>query len=104
MRTPRSVSEGGENRVSAERNSVLHSWCIQAQWDAPTVIGGAGARLHLEDGRSILDMSSRAECVMLNKGPRIVTTVKFLADILGRMEEHHDKRMALLRRLSVSQF
>ena len=25
------------------------------------------------------------------------------ADILGRMEEHHEKRMALLRRLSVSQ-
>jgi taurine--2-oxoglutarate transaminase len=62
MRTTRAVSEGGGNRVSAERNSVLHSWCIQAQWDAPTVIGGAGARLHLEDGRSILDMSSLAEC------------------------------------------
>jgi pyruvate kinase len=48
-------------------------------------------------------MSSRAECVMLNKGPRIVDTVEFLADILDRMEEHHDKRMNLLRRLSVSQ-
>jgi hypothetical protein len=29
--------------------------------------------------------------------------VEFLVDILNRMEEHHDKRMALLRRLSVSE-
>jgi pyruvate kinase len=41
---------------------------------------------------------------MLNKGPRVVDTVAFLADILERMAEHHDKRMALLRRLSVSEF
>jgi pyruvate kinase len=47
-------------------------------------------------------MSSRAECVMLNMGPKVVSTVKFLADVLERMEEHHDKRMQLLRRLSVS--
>jgi len=40
---------------------------------------------------------------MLNKGPRVVSTVEFLVDILSRMEEHHDKRMALLRRLSVSE-
>ena len=32
-----------------------------------------------------------------------VETVEFLADVLGRMSEHHDKRKALLRRLSVSE-
>jgi len=41
--------------------------------------------------------------VMLNKGPRIVETVSFLANVLERMAEHQDKRMALLRRLSVSE-
>jgi len=69
--------------VSAERNSVLHSWCIQAQWDAPTVIGGAGARLHLEDGRSILDMSSLAECSNLgHQHPRLVAAIREQAERL----------------------
>lgn len=61
--------------------------------------GGAPTRAEVSDAV----MSSRAECVMLNKGPRVVDTVAFLSDILERMAEHHDKRMALLRRLSVSE-
>jgi pyruvate kinase len=61
--------------------------------------GGAPTRAEVSDAV----MSSRAECVMLNKGPRVVETVAFLADVLERMAEHHDKRMALLRRLSVSE-
>ena len=61
--------------------------------------GGAPSRAEVSDAV----MSSRAECVMLNKGPRVVSTVAFLSDVLERMEEHHDKRMALLRRLSVSE-
>jgi len=60
--------------------------------------GGAPTRAEVSDAV----MSSRAECVMLNKGPKVVSTVRFLADVLERMEEHHDKRMQLLRRLSVS--
>ena len=60
---------------------------------------GAPSRAEVSDAV----MSSRAECVMLNKGPNVVSTVEFLADVLERMEEHHDKRMALLRRLSVSE-
>jgi taurine--2-oxoglutarate transaminase len=63
--------------MSTERSSVLHSWCTQSQWDAPTVVGGAGARLHLEDGRSILDMSSLAECSNLgHQHPRIVAAIR----------------------------
>jgi pyruvate kinase len=61
--------------------------------------GGAPTRAEVSDAV----MSSRAECVMLNKGPKVVSTVKFLSDVLERMEEHHDKRMQLLRRLSVSE-
>jgi len=69
--------------VSTERTSVLHSWCVQAQWDAPTVVGGAGARLHLEDGRSILDLSSLAECSNLgHQHPRVVAAVRAQAERL----------------------
>jgi len=46
----------------SERDVVLHSWCVQAEWNAPTVVGGQGATLWLEDGSRILDMSSLAEC------------------------------------------
>ena len=60
-----------------ERETVLHSWCIQAQWSGPTVIGGAGARLQLADGRSILDMSSLSECSNLgHQHPRIVAAIR----------------------------
>jgi 4-aminobutyrate aminotransferase-like enzyme len=60
-----------------ERQTVLHSWCVQTQWDAPTIIGGAGARLFSLDGRSILDMSSLAECS--NLGHQVQRGVSFAA-------------------------
>ena len=44
----------------------------------------------------------RAECVMLNKGPYIVETTRFLGGILERMSGHHAKRRPMLRRLAVS--
>jgi len=59
-----------------ETQTVLHSWCRQTEWNAPTIIGGAGARLHTADGRSILDMSSLAECSNLgHQHPGIVAAV-----------------------------
>jgi pyruvate kinase len=48
-------------------------------------------------------MGARAECVMLNKGPHIVETVRFLAGIHERMRFHHEKKMAMLRKLSISE-
>jgi taurine--2-oxoglutarate transaminase len=69
--------------VSAERRSVLHSWCRQSQWDAPTVVGGEGARLFLEDGRVILDMSSLAECSNLgHQHPSVVAAIRSQAEKL----------------------
>jgi pyruvate kinase len=47
-------------------------------------------------------MSVRAECVMLNKGPRIVEAVATLVDILRRMECHQYKKRTLFRRLEVA--
>jgi len=48
-----------------ERRSVLHSWCVQADWDAPAIVGGAGARFWDERGHRYLDMSSLSECCNL---------------------------------------
>ncbi len=60
-----------------ERDSVLHSWCVQSDWDAPTIVGGAGARLFTADGRSILDMSSLAECSNLgHQHPALVAAIR----------------------------
>jgi pyruvate kinase len=47
-------------------------------------------------------MAARAECVMLNKGPFISEAVKILADILGRMSFHIDKKHGSFRALSVA--
>lgn len=56
---------------------MLHSWCVQTQWDAPTVVGGQGAWLQLEDGRRVLDMSSLAECSNLgHQHPRVVDAIR----------------------------
>ncbi|NJD33056.1 MAG: pyruvate kinase [Gammaproteobacteria bacterium] len=98
--------EVGFERLSEVQEEIL--WLCEAAhvpvvWATQVLEGlakgGAPTRAEVSDAV----MSSRAECVMLNKGPKVVSTVEFLADILERMEEHHDKRMALLRRLSVSE-
>jgi len=47
-------------------------------------------------------MSGRAECVMLNKGPHSVEAVRFLCDVLRRMQGHLDKKSPVLRPLGVS--
>jgi len=62
---------------TSERQNVLHSWCVQADWDAPTIVGGAGARLFTADGRTILDMSSLAECSNLgHQHPALVRAIQ----------------------------
>jgi pyruvate kinase len=47
-------------------------------------------------------MAVRAECVMLNKGPYIVETARFLGGVLERMQEHHVKKRSMLRALRVA--
>ncbi len=60
--------------------------------------GGMPSRAEVTDAA----MGSRAECVMLNKGPYILETLRFLCDVLNRMEAHHKKKTAMLRKLSIS--
>ncbi len=47
-------------------------------------------------------MAGRAECVMLNRGKHVDESVRFLSNILERMEAHQAKKLALLRRLGIS--
>jgi pyruvate kinase len=42
-------------------------------------------------------MASRAECVMLNKGPHIVAAIRLLDRVLTRMEGHQHKKTPMLR-------
>lgn len=44
-------------------------------------------------------MAQRADCVMLNKGPFLAQGVRFLRDVLDRMDRHHSKKFARLTRL-----
>jgi taurine--2-oxoglutarate transaminase len=66
-----------------ENSSVLHSWCVQADWNAPTVVGGEGARFWDESGRTYLDMSSLAECMNLgHQHPRLIRAIQEQAKTL----------------------
>lgn len=56
---------------------------------------GTASRAEITDAAS----GAAAECVMLNKGPRIVDAITTLDDILGRMASHRHKKTSLLRRL-----
>jgi taurine--2-oxoglutarate transaminase len=66
-----------------ERRDVLHSWCVQADWNAPTIVGGRGAHFVDADGRDYLDMSSLAECSNLgHQHPRVVRAIREQAERL----------------------
>lgn len=66
-----------------ERLSVMHSWCVQADWDAPTIVGGKGAWFWDSDGRRYLDMSSLAECMTLgHQHPALVRAIRDQAEKL----------------------
>jgi taurine--2-oxoglutarate transaminase len=69
--------------MSAERKSVLHSWCVQADWDAPTIVGGQGARFWDDKGRTYVDMSSLAECMNLgHQHPGLIKAIQAQAAAL----------------------
>jgi pyruvate kinase len=59
---------------------------------------GAPTRAEISDAA----MAHRSECVMLNKGPHIVETVRTLDDILTRMGGHQFKKQSMLRKLQLA--
>jgi pyruvate kinase len=60
---------------------------------------GLASRAEITDAA----MAVRAECVMLNKGPYILNTIRALDDILRRMQEHQSKKKTLLRKLKLAE-
>ena len=69
--------------MASERDSVMHSWCVQAEWQAPTIVGGRGAHLWDAAGRDWLDMSSLAECSNLgHQHPAVVEAIRRQAEQL----------------------
>jgi pyruvate kinase len=47
-------------------------------------------------------MGSRAEGIMLNKGPNIAATIRTLHDIVQRMQQHQHKNRSTFRRLELA--
>ena len=45
-------------------------------------------------------MASRAECVMLNKGPHLASAIQVLDDLFQTMGAHRHKKSARLRALT----
>jgi pyruvate kinase len=98
--------EVGFERLSEVQQEIL--WLCEAAhvpviWATQILEGmakkGSPSRAEVSDAA----MSILAECAMLNKGPNIVETVRFLNGIIGRMDEHFAKQQPTLRRLSVAQ-
>jgi taurine--2-oxoglutarate transaminase len=70
-------------RETSERETVLHSWTVQSQWDAPTIVAAHGAHFVTGDGREILDFASQSECSNLgHQHPKVVAAIKAQADKL----------------------
>ena len=97
--------EVGFERLSEVQEEIL--WVCEAAhvpliWATQVLEGlakrGAPSRAEVTDAAA----SHRAECVMLNKGPHVVATTRFLSDVLSRMESHNRKRRSTLRRLSIA--
>ena len=76
-----------------EAASIPAIWATQVL--EGLVSGGIPSRAEMTDAA----MSVRAECVMLNKGPKLVEAIEVLDRLLARMDDHMTKKTSLLRAL-----
>jgi pyruvate kinase len=97
--------ELGFERLAEVQEEIL--WICEAAhipviWATQVLEGvakqGMASRAEITDAA----MGTRAECVMLNKGPHIVAAVRTLDDILKRMQAHHAKKRSMLRELRLA--
>lgn len=95
--------EVGTERLSEAQEEILwlceaaHIPVVWATQVLETLLKtGAPSRAEVTDAA----MGQRAECVMLNKGPYITETIRFLAGILRRMDRHQFKKTARLSALT----
>lgn len=97
--------ESGYSRLGELQQEIL--WVCEAS-DTPVIWAtevlanqikrGIPTRAEISDAAE----SSRAECVMLNKGPHMLEGLELLTDILGKMKEHHFKKTPMLRPLNIA--
>lgn len=97
--------ECGWERLAEVQEEIL--WMAEAAhmpvvWATQVLEGLAKSGLPSRAEISDAAMGARAECVMLNKGPNIVETVRILHGILRRMQEHQVKKRATFRRLQMA--
>lgn len=94
--------ELGFGRIGEVQEQIL--WLCEAAhvpvvWATQVLAGlvaeGAPSRAEATDAA----MAQRAECVMLNKGPYLVEAVRFLDDLLRRMDRHQHKKTPQLAAL-----
>jgi pyruvate kinase len=97
--------ECGYERLAEVQEEIL--WMCEAA-HVPVIWATQVLETMTQDGQpsraEITDaaMGVRAECVMLNKGPEMVATVRALDDILTRMQGHQNKKQSMLRSLNVA--
>ena len=96
--------ESGFENIGEVQEHIL--WLCEAAhvpviWATQVLAGmveqGAPSRAEVTDAA----MAQRAECVMLNKGPFIVEAVRFLDNVLRRMDRHQSKKSARLMPLEL---
>jgi pyruvate kinase len=92
--------ELGFDRIAEMQEEIL--WLCEAAhvpviWATQVLEGLAKDGLPTRAEVTDAAMAARAECVMLNKGPRIIDAVKMLATLLGRMHGHQYKKTPQLR-------
>lgn len=98
--------ECGWERLAEIQEEIL--WlCEAAQvpviWATQVLEGEAKKGLPTRAEITDAAMSQRADCVMLNKGPYILSAISMLDDILRRMQGHQHKKSARLRKLSIAE-
>jgi len=95
--------EIGLDRLSEIQEEIL--WLCEAArvpvvWATQVLEGllkdGLASRAEATDAA----MAQRADCVMLNKGPHAVEAVRFLRDILSRMDRHQIKKTPRMGKLN----
>jgi pyruvate kinase len=98
--------ECGWERLAELQEEILW-FCEAAQvpviWATQVLEGnakkGQPSRAEISDAA----MSQRADCVMLNKGPHILATIRMLDNILRRMQGRQYKKTARLGKLSFTE-
>jgi pyruvate kinase len=94
--------EAGWGRLAELQEEVL--WISEAAqvpviWATQVLEHKAKSGLPSRAEISDAALSQRADCVMLNKGPHILSAIRMLDDILRRMQAHQYKKTSTLRKL-----